>query len=828
MKFVKSALTLSIVSVLAACGGSDDDSGTSSVNSYALQGKVVDGYIYQALVWIDINQNSVRDSSDPQAKSGLDGSYTLELSEEQQNKLVGLPILAEITNESVDVGDTPPATESELQSLLEVGTLKTVFSASQTSHFITLSMPPLSKADLTSLESQGSLEGGIINPFTTEAHEAIQSTLNTMLDQNELDSLTSEQMEAFQNNIDSLVKKAVDDKVAEIKQSLSSNLSDEALVNLLTGDFILEGGDAKSELMSAAESKVSAKVTLENEIKELETLNPGAEITKESDSGTWVFTPEHTDLEISVRYEWEEIEKKKDGVTEYEYSETTYYTPEGADEQVYSQFTEVYSQDSNGSYTEKHSYQADLNLDGTLDYSSFFYDVGTETKVDGVTIDTYERYFDESNPGDIVGNNIVEDIPERNLTYDSVDALAAAIESGDLSGVDSKQMITRNKSATSEYEFTTVNMTEFKVSDSSDLSVASYKEYSESWEYFTGAEKNVVYMDWNADDTFNSIDTVELNADDSEVYRYQQPVWNWDGSESSEYQFNYWQDWTVEISEDSNGHEVVRNFGSKSLLDESTNSPELDDQNETQVFHKWDETTVERSSTDIRTLLKWNHYELTGHSFFKNESGQKYSVTIDGTTTTYPEYWGQYAADLDEFVNQLVDEGLNSQEIWLKVINESIRGIRRTEGFEWCDVDIEGDSATADNFSTQLANCGGALSFTVSDVQDSRLTRRKSSDTEVRFWTLYSNGSSLRETWKSSGNTSRSNYSWTVNSSGHLVLTNDDNTFTRTIVPYFKGEHGAGVLVLDKDSYEPQYDAIWSAYFTDTWGLYIPTTPEIN
>ncbi|WP_301338298.1 hypothetical protein [Vibrio mediterranei] len=39
MKFVKSALTLSIVSVLAACGGSDDDSGTSSVNSYALQGK---------------------------------------------------------------------------------------------------------------------------------------------------------------------------------------------------------------------------------------------------------------------------------------------------------------------------------------------------------------------------------------------------------------------------------------------------------------------------------------------------------------------------------------------------------------------------------------------------------------------------------------------------------------------------------------------------------------------------------------------------------------------------------------------------------------------
>lgn len=164
MKFVKSALTLSIVSVLAACGGSDDDSGTSSVNSYALQGKVVDGYIYQALVWIDTNQNGVRDSNDPQAKSGLDGSYTLELSEEQQNKLVGLPILAEITNESVDVGDTPPATESELQSLLEVGTLKTVFSASQTSHSITLSMPPLSKADLTSLESQGSLEGGSYQP----------------------------------------------------------------------------------------------------------------------------------------------------------------------------------------------------------------------------------------------------------------------------------------------------------------------------------------------------------------------------------------------------------------------------------------------------------------------------------------------------------------------------------------------------------------------------------------------------------------------------------------------------------------------------------------
>lgn len=132
------------------CLRSSDDGTDSNQQSttYSVGGEVVDGYIYNALVWIDINQNGTLDDGEPNTYSNLDGSYDLELTSEQVDAIVGLPILAELTKDSVDVGPNPDA-YSDVETLtqdLESGKLTAVFDEANTAHKITLSMPPLGPA----------------------------------------------------------------------------------------------------------------------------------------------------------------------------------------------------------------------------------------------------------------------------------------------------------------------------------------------------------------------------------------------------------------------------------------------------------------------------------------------------------------------------------------------------------------------------------------------------------------------------------------------------------------------------------------------------------
>ena len=60
-----------------------DDSG-SEPPTPSVSGKVIDGYVSGATVWIDFNNNGVFDSDEPSAVSAEAGDYTLELSEAQQ------------------------------------------------------------------------------------------------------------------------------------------------------------------------------------------------------------------------------------------------------------------------------------------------------------------------------------------------------------------------------------------------------------------------------------------------------------------------------------------------------------------------------------------------------------------------------------------------------------------------------------------------------------------------------------------------------------------------------------------------------------------------
>ncbi|NMH61437.1 hypothetical protein [Alteromonas ponticola] len=62
--------------------GSDDEDSTPP--AYSVGGKVIDGYVSGATVWIDFNSNGVKDDDEPSAVSGDAGDYSLELSETER------------------------------------------------------------------------------------------------------------------------------------------------------------------------------------------------------------------------------------------------------------------------------------------------------------------------------------------------------------------------------------------------------------------------------------------------------------------------------------------------------------------------------------------------------------------------------------------------------------------------------------------------------------------------------------------------------------------------------------------------------------------------
>ncbi|GEM77962.1 thrombospondin type 3 repeat-containing protein [Vibrio superstes] len=75
----KKILALAISSCFLA-GCSDDGSSQSTANTEMLEVKAIDGYLRNALVWLDINQNGVFDEEEPSIKSGEGGVALLDVS----------------------------------------------------------------------------------------------------------------------------------------------------------------------------------------------------------------------------------------------------------------------------------------------------------------------------------------------------------------------------------------------------------------------------------------------------------------------------------------------------------------------------------------------------------------------------------------------------------------------------------------------------------------------------------------------------------------------------------------------------------------------------
>jgi hypothetical protein len=95
---------------MSACGGgssSEDVTSQPPISppppaTYEFNGKVIDGYVSGATVWLDINGDKKYNSSEPSAVSGDAGSYTLELNDQERECLAYATLYVDVPVGAID------------------------------------------------------------------------------------------------------------------------------------------------------------------------------------------------------------------------------------------------------------------------------------------------------------------------------------------------------------------------------------------------------------------------------------------------------------------------------------------------------------------------------------------------------------------------------------------------------------------------------------------------------------------------------------------------------------------------------------------------------
>lgn len=135
---------LTILMLTTACGGGGSSSTKANsapaptpAPSYSFSGKVIDGYVSGASVWLDINGDKIHNNDEPIAVSGDAGDYTLELNGAEKECLayatlyVDVPVgaidedLGEVT-EAYQMSKPPQLTPISDTDLLHISPLTTV------------------------------------------------------------------------------------------------------------------------------------------------------------------------------------------------------------------------------------------------------------------------------------------------------------------------------------------------------------------------------------------------------------------------------------------------------------------------------------------------------------------------------------------------------------------------------------------------------------------------------------------------------------------------------------------------------------------------------
>ncbi|MDX2320392.1 MAG: hypothetical protein QNK26_07315 [Moritella sp.] len=116
----RSLLCLAIGSLLAGCGGgggSDSDSSSSGGVATTMSGKVIDGYITGATVYLDLNFNNQRDENEPFTVTKSEGDFDLTVPASYQKCSQYVPVVVDVPVGAVD-SDAPNIPIDEAYSMV--------------------------------------------------------------------------------------------------------------------------------------------------------------------------------------------------------------------------------------------------------------------------------------------------------------------------------------------------------------------------------------------------------------------------------------------------------------------------------------------------------------------------------------------------------------------------------------------------------------------------------------------------------------------------------------------------------------------------------------
>lgn len=172
---MKIYIYLVIVFFFTSCGGGGSSSSSNSSNtqniSLSITGKVVDGYIKNAAVCLDININGLCDSGEPNTNSLEDGSFSFSSITLEKNKIY--PIIS--------IGGVDTSTNEQY-----IGELKSSIDTSN-SVFTTIYINPLSDLNISAYLNSSSKDSSLVDELKNKIESSF-SLSNSNISENPMEN----------------------------------------------------------------------------------------------------------------------------------------------------------------------------------------------------------------------------------------------------------------------------------------------------------------------------------------------------------------------------------------------------------------------------------------------------------------------------------------------------------------------------------------------------------------------------------------------------------------------------------------------------------------
>jgi hypothetical protein len=100
MEMKHSLIAVSLLALTACGGGGSDSEAPVEIQpippAATISGKVIDGYVTGATVFLDLNGNTVLDNNEPSATTGDNGEYSLDLDASQYDCQSYVPLVVDV------------------------------------------------------------------------------------------------------------------------------------------------------------------------------------------------------------------------------------------------------------------------------------------------------------------------------------------------------------------------------------------------------------------------------------------------------------------------------------------------------------------------------------------------------------------------------------------------------------------------------------------------------------------------------------------------------------------------------------------------------------